>query len=110
MHFHLLNLNIYLASGPVQLVSFRYQIRHLRYSKRFLRFLDFAEGAFGHLDPDTYAAVLDKHAKSEAERLLPSYQKMYDESLDVPDLETSLSQFDKRKECWSSCFKERVFS
>ena len=56
---------------------------------------DFAEGAFGHLDPDTYAAVLDKHAKSEAERLLPSYQKMYDESLDVPDLETSLSQFDK---------------
>ena len=38
--------------------------------------------------------MVKDYADKEAERLLPAYEKMYQESLDVPDQETLLKQFD----------------
>ena len=53
---------------------------------------------FQNLNITQLDGYIQEQSKSEAARLKDYYQNLYDESMDVPDMDTILSQFDK----WNS--------
>ncbi len=55
-------------------------------------------GEFTNLNPVQLASYVTSESKIQAEKLKGYYQTLYNESMDVPDMETILSQFDK----WNS--------
>lgn len=55
-------------------------------------------GEFQNLNPVQLAPYITQQSREQAEKLKDYYQNLYNESMDVPDMETILSQFDK----WNS--------
>lgn len=55
-------------------------------------------GEFTNLNPVQLASYITSESRNQAEKLKDYYQNLYNESMDVPDMETILSQFDK----WNS--------
>ena len=55
-------------------------------------------GEFTNLNPVQLASYITSESRNQADKLKDYYQNLYNESMEVPDMETILSEFDK----WNS--------